>query len=68
MITTSKANNETQRREDMNSLTQKVAARLVKIGAFNNQEQAMKAAEKAAWAYYLKTPAKIAEAIQMAGA
>lgn len=52
----------------MNSLTQKVAARLVKIGAFNNQEQAMKAAEKAAWAYYLKTPAKIAEAIQMAGA
>ena len=52
----------------MNELTQKVAARLVKIGVFNSQEQAQLAAEKATWAYYLKTPAKIAEAIQMAGA
>ena len=52
----------------MNALTQKVATRLVKTGAFSNQEQALQAAEKATWAYYLKQPAKIAEAIQMAGA
>ena len=52
----------------MNVLTQKVAACLVKIGAFSNQEQALQAAEKATWAYYLKTPAKIADAIQVAGA
>lgn len=52
----------------MNALTKKVADRLVKIGAFSNQDEAIKVAEKATWAYYLKTPAKIAEAIQMAGA